>query len=75
MGFPTRSNTNRPAQSQKQARGFKFCLQVEEELYYLISESKGADQLRNYREADLRLCFRIGKFRFSHGAAQVETHI
>ena len=28
-------------------------------LYYLGSENKGADQLRGYREADLRLCFRI----------------
>ena len=26
-----------------------------------ISENKGADQLRGYREADLRLCFRICK--------------
>ena len=25
------------------------------------SENKGADQLRGYREADLRLCFRIRK--------------
>ena len=30
-----------------------------EELYYPSSENKGADQLRGYREADLRLCFRI----------------
>ena len=30
-------------------------------MYYLCSENKGADQLRGYREADLRLCFRIGK--------------
>ena len=30
-------------------------------MYYPCSESKGADQLRGYREADLRLCFRIGK--------------
>ena len=28
-------------------------------LYYLCSENKVADQLRGYREADLRLCFRI----------------
>ena len=28
-------------------------------LFYLCSENKGADQLRGYREADLRLCFRI----------------
>ena len=32
-----------------------------EGLYYLSSENKGADQLRGYREADLRLCFRICK--------------
>ena len=25
----------------------------------MCSENKGADQLRGYREADLRLCFRI----------------
>ena len=30
-------------------------------MYYLCSENKGADQLRSYREADLRLCFRICK--------------
>ena len=29
-----------------------------EGLHYLCSENKGADQLRGYREADLRLCFR-----------------
>ena len=32
-----------------------------EGLYYLFSENKGADQLRGYREADLRLCFPISK--------------
>ena len=30
-------------------------------MYYLSSENKGADQLRSYCEADLRLCFRMGK--------------
>ena len=30
-------------------------------MYYPCSENKGADQLRGYYEADLRLCFRIGK--------------
>ena len=30
-------------------------------MYYLCSENKGADQLRGYREAGLRLCFRICK--------------
>ena len=60
-GFPTRPDTNRAVQSQKMARGLKFRIQEEEGLYYLCSENKGADQLRGYREADLRLCFRICK--------------
>ena len=30
-------------------------------MYYPCSETKDADQLRSYCEADLRLCFRIGK--------------
>ena len=60
-GFPTRSDTNRLVQSQKQARGLKFWLEVEEELYFPSSENNGADQLRSYCEADLRLCFHIGE--------------
>ena len=40
-------------------------------MYYLCSENKGADQLRGYREADLRLCFRVCKSRFSHDAAHL----
>ena len=43
------------------ARGLKFWIKVEEGLYYPCSENKGADQLRGYSEADLRLCFRICK--------------
>ena len=30
------------------------------ELYYPCSENKDTDQLRNYCEADLHLCFRLG---------------
>ena len=60
-GFPTRSDINRPIQSQKRAGSLKFWISEEEELYYPCSENKGADQLRDYREADLRLCFRLGK--------------
>ena len=33
-------------------------------MYYPCSENKGADQLRGYREADLRLCFRICRLLF-----------
>ena len=57
----TRSDTNQPVQSQKQARSLKFRIYEEEGLYYPCSENKGADQLRSCCEADLRLCFRIGK--------------
>ena len=57
MWFPNRSDTNRLVQVQKQARSLKFWIRVEEELYYPSSENKGPDQLRGYREADLRLCF------------------
>ena len=46
--FPNRSDTNRPEQAQKRARGLKFRIYVEEELYYPISENKDADQLRGY---------------------------
>ena len=43
-----------------------------EGLYYPCSENKDADQLRGYREADLRPCFRIyAKSRFSHDEAQL----
>ena len=42
-------------------RGLEFGIKEVEGLYYLCSETKGADQLRGYREADLRLCFRICK--------------
>ena len=60
-GDLTRSDTNRAVQSLNMARGLKFLLQKVEGLYYPCSENKGADQLRGYREADLRLCFRIYK--------------
>ena len=62
--FPIRSHTNRAVQSQKMARGLKFRIKEVEGLYYLCSENKGADQLRGYREAGLRLCFRICKMLF-----------
>ena len=72
MWFPNRSDTNRPVQLQKQARSLKFWGYVEEELYYPSSENKGADRLRGYREADLRLCFRICRlFGFSRVGSNV----
>ena len=59
--FPTWSDTNQAVQLEKMARGLKFRIYEVEELYYPHSENKGADQLCGYREADLRLCFRICK--------------
>ena len=56
---PTMSDTYRTVQSQKMVRGWKFWIEKVEELYYPCSENKGADQLRSYCEADLRLCFRL----------------
>ena len=49
------ADTNQAAQPQKTARGPKPRTQKAEGLYHLCSENKGADQLRGYREADLRL--------------------
>ena len=63
-GFLTRSDTKQSVQLQKMARSLKFPIYEEEELYYLCSENKGADQLRSYCEADLRLCFHMQKSRF-----------
>ena len=40
-------------------------------MYSPYSENKGADQLRGYREADLRLCFAYTNMRFSHDAAHM----
>ena len=59
--FLTWSDTNQAMQSQKIARGLKFRIKKVEGLDYLCSENKDADQLRGYREADLRLCFPICK--------------
>ena len=59
--FPRWSDTNRAVQLQKMARGLEFRITKVEGLYYPCSENKGADQLRGYREADLRLCFLICK--------------
>ena len=61
FGVSDRSNTNRPVQSQEKVRTLKLGVEVEEELYYLISKNIAADQLRSYCEADLCLCFCIGQ--------------
>ena len=61
MWILTRPERNQAVQALEMARGLRFCIKEVEVLYYPSSENKGADQLRGYREADLRLCFRICK--------------
>ena len=70
MWFPTRYDTNRAVQAQKMAGDGKVWIWKVEELYFPCSENKGADKLRGYREADLRLCFAYADCWFSHEAAQ-----
>ena len=69
LGF--RPHTNRPVQLQRWIESLKFLIKEDEELYYLCSENKGDDQLHGYCEADLCLCFRIGKNPNSHDTAQM----
>ena len=64
MWFPNRSDTNQAAQALKTARGWKFWILKVEEFYYPYSENKGADQLRGYREAELRFSFRLCELLF-----------
>ena len=45
FGVPNRSDTNRPAKSQKEARKLEFRIFEEDGLYYMCSENKGAEQL------------------------------
>ena len=57
------------------ARGLKFRIKKVKGLYYLCSENKGADQLRGYREADLRPCFhRCKKPVFSRRSSYKPLH-
>ena len=57
LWFSTRSDINRPIQLKKKAGSLKFQILEEDELFYLSSENKGADQLCRYCTADLRLLF------------------
>ena len=70
MWFLNRSDTDRAVQAQNMARDWKFWFKKEEEFYYPCSENKGADQLRSYCEADLRLRFRICRMLVSYDASQ-----
>ena len=66
LEFPTRSDRNQAVKPQSMIRDLKFRLREVEKLFYLCSESKGADQLHGYRVADLRLCIHKCQNRFSN---------
>ena len=68
---PIRINTNWAVQSQKLVRGLKFWIEKIEDLYYMCNKNKGADQLRSYCKADMRLCFRICKLLISQEVAHI----
>ena len=61
---PRHKKTGLRVELQEIARSWKFQIYEEEEMDYLYSKNKGADQLRSYCEADLGLCIRIGKISF-----------
>ena len=46
FGVPTRFDTKRAVQQQREAIGLKFRIWIEEGSHYPYSENKGADQLR-----------------------------
>ena len=75
MGFPTRYDTHQAVQLQKIARRLKVLIKQVEGLYYLYSETKGADQLHSYHTAPTQLIcsfvFAYAKSRFSHDAAAI----
>ena len=52
----SKNETNRAEESQKMARGLKLHIKEEKGLLNLCSKNKGADQLRYYHIADVRLC-------------------
>ena len=61
LWLPTRSDTNQPVQSQKQARSFTFRTRKEEGLYYPCSENKDADHSCAVTAQLIYAFFRIGK--------------
>ena len=68
-GFPTRSDTNRPVQSQKQARSLKFRFKNKSNCSIHVAKTKALISF-----TDLHLCFRTGKNRFSQDAAHYTTY-
>ena len=66
MWILTRSYRYQAVKLLGMARGLKFCIWEVEVLYYASSETEGANQLRGYREPDVRLFFAYAERWFSH---------
>ena len=69
--FSTWSDTNQAVHLQKMARGLKFRIEEVEELYYLCSENKGADQFAVTAKLICVFVFAYAKCWFSHDAAHI----
>ena len=71
----TRSDINRPVQSQKMVRSLKFWIKEEEKLYYQSGENKGADQLCSYYSGFPMMQLICGhrKFKNEHWASEILT--
>ena len=67
----TRSDINRPVQSQKQARNLKFWIQEEEGLYYLCSENKGVIIYAVTAKLVCAFVFAYENCWFSHAVAHI----
>ena len=68
---PTRSHTNQPVQSQKMVRGWKFCIQKVEELYYTHSEIKALISFTVTAKLICAFVFAYANCWFSHAAADI----
>ena len=67
LGFPTRSDTNRPVQLHVKARSLKFSISEEERFYYWYSENRGTEFSKC--TADQCLCIGIGRKPISQDTA------
>ena len=67
---PTRSDTNRPVQSQKMFRGLKFCILVEEGLY-CVAKTKALISFAVTAKLICAFVFAYADCLFSHEAAHM----
>ena len=74
-GFPTKWDSNQPAQLKRLARKLKFRLYQARIWYFTISEKQGRWSDCAYAQAGLRLCCsQTTEGRFSRGEAQIISY-